>query len=653
MSETTTLMDKKSVDKEFEEIIETNFGMSKGISLDERYVGRGPQMGRRKMAKTALQEAKVVTLETPTEKEETPIPTVLPLETAPIPSADEVVDEAEVRETKTSLFKRAGRKLGKFAVRTGGAFKHAKEVVADKAGYAQAYAINRMMEGAGKLGERARKFDQNGRLTRNEKRKTVASIGALALLGGAGVVAYKMGHDHASFADTLSSMAPNHPRTLEGVNLDPATYQWNLDPAHTTNLVIGGRGDGTGLGLNNVVGKSPSPDFAAARTEFVEYSAQIAPMPGDTETLNQSVAPGARQVVEAIENSGNGQIHIIGHSQGTQVALRGVAEYMDAHNGMLPPNVKVTIIDSPNTPGSGVFHDEFIKEFKSVFDAAGIDMRAADLPDGTKGVTFIGGRKDFVANSGPGRNIFRKIGNLADFGLGGDGHAVQGFDDPSRHIVNEIDGNTYITVKPVGTQNPFLRLAEQHGMHVSPEADKAFEEWMPAGEVGKVAPEVNVNNAVDASADAVRRVLDDNHIAYDPAHFDLVKNLPIPQQVQDGVNQLLQPEAWVNNAPAQEAVTNYTPPVQAAPAQEYVAPVQEYVAPVQEYVAPVQDYVAPIEQQVEAVFQNVPTEQVQQFTGAVNQGFDQANAVAAAVPGGQEAVQNAQDQFNNLLAGVR
>jgi hypothetical protein len=486
----------------------------------------------------------------------------------------------------------------------------------------------------------------------SSKRKVGAA--ALALTGLAAVSAYAAHKSGIGF-DTVVDTFNNAP--LHDADVATQAQVYNLAPEHTTNLLVGGRGDGSSGGLNSIV--NGAPGFDAAHTVRVEYPAEIAPMPGDTHTLNESSEIAAQQVYDHLKQNGNDKTHLVMYSQGTQGGMEGLVRYVEENGGTLPPNIEVTVMASPNTPGSGVFHDDLVKQFTPLFENMGIDMRDADLPDGTKGVTFIANQNDLFANSGEGRNILRKAANAADFIGGGDGHAMTGFDDPSRHIVNEIDGNTYITIKPEGTQNPILRLAEMHGAYVSPEADKAFEAWMPAGEIGKVAPAVDVDYAIDTSADAIRRVLDDNHVAYDPAHFEIVKNLPIGQEIQKGVNDLLNlnvtpsaPEVPTTSAAPVEVASAPAPapalefvqpaPVYEQPVQTYVEPVYQasepaYVAPQPVYEAPVSAYVAPAEQVTEAV---------NNFSTAAQ---DVANTWA---PGNQQIqndIQNVTDQVNGFM----
>lgn len=493
-------------------------------------------------------------------------------------SEHEVLEQPTESNERLSLRQRAAKKLGSYATETKIAFNISGGNPFSLAHYGAKKASDKLLS--------YRKGSEHSKRPVSKVKTALASTALLGVAGAGAYAAYKSGIDH----DTIVDAFDNAPVVETDYTHDVLTY--NLSPEHTTNLIVGGRGDTDGNGLHGLV--HGASGFEAAHTVKVDYPAEIAPMPGDTLTLNESSEIAAQKVYDHLTQNGTDKTHLVVYSQGTQGGMEGLARYVAENGGTLPPNIEVTVMASPNTPGSGVFHDDIVKQFTPLFENLGIDMRDADLPDGAKGVTFIAGQNDLFANSGEGRNVLRKLGNAADFIGGGDGHSMDGFNDPSRHIVNEVDGNTYVTIKPEGTQNPILRLAEMHGAAVSPEADRAFEAWMPAGEVGKVAPAVNVDHALDTSADAIRRVLDDNHIAYDPTHFEIVKNLPIGQEIQQGVNDLLN--------------LNFTPSAPDVPALAQAPAVSEVPAVAQPVLAP--EIVPPAPAPATIVPQ--PVEQIQQ-----------------------------------------
>ncbi len=371
---------------------------------------------------------------------------------------------------------------------------------------------------------RARKF-----LGRNAIRIAAASIVSLT----AGVITglkIKSGIDLATGADTVP------------LDHDPSSI--DIFNTASTRYLVGGHVDTDGKGLegamNNIQG------HGANNTVRIDYPAEIAPFPGDTNTLDQSSQIASDKLYNAWKASGGDKpIEMIGYSQGTQ-GVQDAANRIAAENGgVLPNNVNVLLIATPNGE-SGFFNSPYAQAASPILDGLGIDVNKP-IP---KGAQVIAMDTDFWANSGdkPATTMISQL-----IGLAGDGHNPPTTDMRSETTV--VDGVTYTTYfHKDGPRTAALRVLDQQtDIPVTEGMDRLGQAIAPQGVMG-TETHIEAAPVIDAVAYSAKEGLNDRGITqFDPMIDQIAAAAPVEQvqqifdAAQDLPDQILTPLA---NAPS-------------------------------------------------------------------------------------------------------
>ncbi len=392
-----------------------------------------------------------------------------------------------------------------------------------------------------------------------------------------------------------------------------------------TGILNGGRGD-TGSGwLNNM-----TPGFGGHDNRvLINSPAQIAPVPGDTVTLNESARIGAEGTYNAVKAAGGRPVEIVGFSEGTQGAAIAANRLAAENGGVTPSNVDVALIGGPNNANSGFFNNPLVKATSPIFDAFGIDTKAGEIP---AGAVSYGKPGDFWANGGS-LNPVSELGKGLGTAFGGThGYSTAELMNPLNTSFVGEDGVTYVTVHD--PLSGYGHAAQANGMLWSPEAERFVDAIGPEGEIGKSAPQPNLIGAVSAAADLAESTAKFYNIPLDIPNipdFQIPAPLPVENapagnglagQVQNFVEQFNVPApAPVEAAPVPAPMPN--------PVEQWTAPVQDFVeqwtTPTPAEVAAEPAYVPPVFEQVEQVFDNfVPETPAAQPVAPV---FEQASQV--------------------------
>lgn len=207
----------------------------------------------------------------------------------------------------------------------------------------------------------------------------------------------------------------------------------------------------------------------------VDWSAQMAPVSGDTMRMDASDAEGAQQIFNRYtEAKNNGSpVKIVAFSQGTEATARALNMIAEQNGGTVPDNVEVILIGSPSginglgaNPGAAVANP--------FLSALGMETNVP-IPPGAH-VTV---RTDIADVFGNGGN--QSLTKLAEMAVG-PGHRVIG---PENGILisREVrDGVTYeVWGDKDGINDPLMRALRDQGAYITPEADRLMGAVLPYG----------------------------------------------------------------------------------------------------------------------------------------------------------------------------
>lgn len=282
--------------------------------------------------------------------------------------------------------------------------------------------------------EKYERHEDDGRFTRARK---FLGRNAVKIAGGtlAGVAATGYG---ALIAKGFIDSSAHH-------NL-PVSHQ-EFTTVADVNVVTSGHTDGNGAtGLMPVIKGS---SLNAGQNIGIHYPAEIAPIPGETHTLEQSSQIALEQIMEQVNNNQGKNINLIGYSEGSIATLRAAKQIADANGGQLPGNIKVTILGSPLQPGTGYFNSEQAQAVAPILEQFGINVSKGQVPTDMNGVHFYGNYADIWAN---GNANGGSLGSLLDRGIGtgfGRTHEYTPADlaDTSRQTtVRASDGSLITTI---------------------------------------------------------------------------------------------------------------------------------------------------------------------------------------------------------------
>ena len=348
------------------------------------------------------------------------------------------------------------------------------------------------------------KSNDNKKEKKNKFKRAIVGLG-VAAVAITGAMALKDTSSMESISTAAYTVAHN-PESLLNLHGNLGAQQSidslkDIDPNHHTDVIIGGAGDknsnfsGTEV-LNN------NTDQVR-----IKYPAGIRPA-GDA-TFNESVQFGSDRAAEAVQGAidKGDSVNVGGYSLGSEVLAETMDKIAKSNDGKIPENVNTIFFGGPGTPNTGFFNGETYESVKPIAD----QMDVTPSPSYPEGSHAFARTTDFWANSGN-QEITTQLSQLV--GLTGDGHAITPEDiaDTSRQVVNNVNGVDVHSIHPEGTQTAALRVAEQHGMYVSPEADAFGQAIAPQGEVGVKSEGIDWNQVRDSGANLIDRIAADNNL---------------------------------------------------------------------------------------------------------------------------------------------
>lgn len=386
-------------------------------------------------------------------------------------------------------------------------------------------------------------------------------------------------------------------------------------PNGSHNIVIGGNNDGSGAITTHMIDTWTGKP---GQYSVIDYPAGIAPK--DPTTFNESTSVGVDHLHNAITST-PGDKTVFSYSQGTVPAGEELSRLAEQNGGKLPDDIRGVFVATPKTPNTGL-NETFGQYFSGPMKMFGIDSDAGKMPLGDH-TTIIGARGDAISN----------MPDLAKNPLGAADAAVGYLTPGGRHWYGDLDpsqlqtrvgddGTTYVTVLPKsGIDSPTLELAQKNGFLVTPQAERFADAIAPQVDTGGAQPNLDPNKILKTGSD----LLEDSINRALPADAPKI-NIPMPDL----------------NIPTPAAPVDPAPVIDAAPIP---APASIIPAPIMD-AAP-----APVQ---EAVQQWTPP--VQNFAPQINDTIDQAaNQVANAVGGNNtpagKAVNDIASQAQGILGG--
>lgn len=332
----------------------------------------------------------------------------------------------------------------------------------------------RVLEGAEYLNSRSRrakaeKLDENESKWQRRRRRITRGVGTVAAAAAATGLVY-------AYTKTGGMHGTEYTMT-------PSTASLN-NPTSGTDIMIGGHMDGQSRGIDAMYGGALKDN---PNKVLIDYPAGMAPIPGGTATWNESIKAGAGNIVDEALASGNpGDVHIFGHSEGSTAAIEAANQLGDM--GYDP---ELTITGSPDTGVSGFFYDPLAQAGKPLFDSLDIDTAPKDIPSGS---TVYGKPGDFWANSG-GRAPQTQAGQVLGTFFGGThAYSPEELTNPANTSFVGDDGVEYVTVKD--DLSGYGHAAQANGFAWSPQAENFVDSIAPEGEIGKPAPAIDMNKAI-------------------------------------------------------------------------------------------------------------------------------------------------------------
>lgn len=338
--------------------------------------------------------------------------------------------------------------------------------------------------------------------------------------------------------------------------------------AYGTRYIIGGRGQGDGEGLARAIDMSGAP--RADKTVPIRYPAEMAPLPGDKLTLDQSSQIVSDRLYAEYQRQNGKPMEVGAHSLGTVGTIDFLNRIKDK-DGNLPPNVKAVLYAPEQVPVTGLTENPIAKAGSPILDALGYKKLHQEIPAGT---IVVAKDTDVISNSAN-----KPLTTTASQAIGymfGDGHNVPLKEDPVKGVV-KIDGVTYVTHGHAkGPQTAALRVAERSGILVTRGMDEFGQAIAPQGLVGQ-STHIDPNKVVKAGSNLIKEGLNDRGIKqFDPVLDQISRGVPQPSAPAPQPQPAPMPTPqW--NAPAPNWNPTPTPAPAPAPAPIDMAPVNKTI----------------------------------------------------------------------------
>jgi hypothetical protein len=212
----------------------------------------------------------------------------------------------------------------------------------------------------------------------------------------------------------------------------------------------------------------------------IYWSANMAPISGDSMPMTASDMEGAAKIVDAVNDAGGAPVRIFAFSQGTEATLRAANDLAAAHGGRVPDNVTIILEGTPSGD-LGVGKNPLVGTVNPILGAMGIETNQP-IPPGAHIIV----RTDIA-------DVFGNGGNQGGLKLGemamGPGHRVVGPENGVLISRYEKDGVTYeIYGDKDGINDPFLRTLRDQGVPITPQAEALAEAALPFTPPGSNGP---------------------------------------------------------------------------------------------------------------------------------------------------------------------
>ncbi|MCA9335076.1 PE-PPE domain-containing protein, partial [Candidatus Saccharibacteria bacterium] len=331
------------------------------------------------------------------------------------------------------------------------------------------------------------------------------------------------------FASVGMSMYSGNSIRTEAIPYETLPYEHTVQ---STDIIVGGHTQGDPV-ASGYVGMLDDAGLYNPENNNVPiyWSAQMAPLPGDTLPMTASDAEGAQKIVDAVYDAGGAPVRIFAFSQGTEATLRGLNQIADNNGGRVPDNITVILTGTPSGD-LGLGKNVGVQAVDPILKGLGIETDQP-IPPGANIIV----RTDIADAFGNGGNqSLLKLGEMAV----GPGHTVVGPENGVLMYSYEKDGVTYeVWGDPQGINDPLLRFARNQGMYVSPQAEAFMEAAMPYTPPGATEPVyTDATNVTQAGAALIDDTIKFN-TGYDSTIArDVTNGVMTPERTEDLQNVL-------------------------------------------------------------------------------------------------------------------
>ncbi|MCA9340813.1 MAG: PE-PPE domain-containing protein, partial [Candidatus Saccharibacteria bacterium] len=332
------------------------------------------------------------------------------------------------------------------------------------------YATNRY-DGIFKRGYKA--------LRRNQY--SIAAWTPVALLGAIALERF------ASVGMSIYASHTVHPQTIPFETL-PFEHL-----VQSTDIIVGGHTQGDPISSGYVGMLSQAGLYNPENNNVpIYWSAQMAPISGDSMPMTMSDAEGAQKIVDAVYDAGGAPVRIFSFSQGTEATLRGLNEIAANNGGQVPDNITVILTGTPSGD-LGLGKNTAVQAVNPILKIAGLETDQP-IPPGAHIIV----RTDVADVFGNGGN--QSLGKLAEMAVG-PGHREVGPGNGVLLYTYDKDGVTYeVWGDPQGINDPLLRYARDQGLYVSPQAEAFMEAALPYTPPGSEKVYTNATAVTQAGA---------------------------------------------------------------------------------------------------------------------------------------------------------
>lgn len=317
------------------------------------------------------------------------------------------------------------------------------------------------------------------RLKTKNALKGATAIGMMAV----GVVAGAMYTVEHPYHRTVHQGPTNLAMSTVDIANAPVTRQYDK-----VTMIISGRTDGGGGAMYNTL--ENQHDIGGA-VMVAQYSGQMAPLPGDTESTEQSIQPAIQQSLDAYYNTPSDKMFtMIAFSEGN-FAGNEVANQVIANNGgVKPANFQYFAIASPLGP-TGAANSVYAQAVGPILEGPmGIPLNQTPAPD----TIYISNRNDPIGNLANQSAVAAALMGM-DFG-NAHNPAKEGLNMPCVTVRHDADGSTTCIIDNVHPVTEMLQA--NNNVRLDDHANAALQDFIPINDgSSNTVPRPNVSAGLD------------------------------------------------------------------------------------------------------------------------------------------------------------